>query len=92
MRKHVLQEGSKAAENVPASVGTPTFTREQLQQFTNDQLIDLVLLALEGQRMQTQNALRAVETARQLHARVVQLEDEMKTLETKVLTLEARPR
>jgi hypothetical protein len=65
--------------------------KEKLMEMTKEQLIELLLLAIEGQQIANKNSLELVSQMTRINADAQQLRDEKATLEAELIVLRARP-
>lgn len=65
-------------------------TREQLQQFDKDELIELLLRSLEGQQIANENMQKMAEFMEHITTAVEDLRSKNQTLEVENIALRAR--
>jgi hypothetical protein len=65
--------------------------KEKLMEMTKEQLIELLLLAIEGQQIANKNSLELVSQMTRINADAQQLRDEKATLEAELIVLRNRP-
>lgn len=69
----------------------PIITKEQLEKLTKEQLITLLVQALEGQAMATRNMKSLNDMLATADLKIRELEDQKKTQEAELIVLRNRP-
>ena len=70
---------------------TPVLTKEQLQTCSKEELIELLLLALQTQESTTRNMVTMNDLISQADAKIRELTDQTKTQEAELILLRNRP-